>query len=261
MLSVNKNTKNQTDSMTVPVKDTTIKISYLKTDKLVIALYMVTDILEKDEPIRNKLRTLGNDIISDIHSLPIDALPKIAQVMSFLEIISVLNLVSNMNCSILKKEFLLLEKSIKDAFSYLKSSNTQMDLSELFKDDISSDIPQSRLKVSFNNYTPIGHKTQTRIGVQKASTLMQALSDKTSFLTKNNFDIIKNKRREDIIKTISIIGNGATIKDIKNNIQKFTDGGEIYSEKTLQRELVSMIKDDVLYKNGEKRWSKYFTKN
>jgi hypothetical protein len=32
------------------------------------------------------------------------------------------------------------------------------------------------------------------------------------------------------------------------------------SEKTLQRELVSMVKNGVLDKMGEKRWSRYFLK-
>src|SRR5665647_23369 len=47
--------------------------SYTKASKLVTALYMVTDVMDKDEPIRNKLRNLGAEIISDIHSMPTSA--------------------------------------------------------------------------------------------------------------------------------------------------------------------------------------------
>ena len=43
--------------------------SYTKTQKLITALYMVTDIIDKDEPLRNKLRTLGVQILSDTISL------------------------------------------------------------------------------------------------------------------------------------------------------------------------------------------------
>ena len=43
-------------------------MSYTKTDKLITALYMVTDIIDRDEPLRNKLRTLGVEILSDIVS-------------------------------------------------------------------------------------------------------------------------------------------------------------------------------------------------
>src|SRR3989344_3111766 len=38
---------------------------YRKTNKLVTALYMVTDVIDKEEPLRNKLRTLGLEILSD----------------------------------------------------------------------------------------------------------------------------------------------------------------------------------------------------
>ena len=130
-------------------------MSYTKTNKLVTALYMVTDILDKDEPLRNKLRTLGLEILSDISmsKMPFDIL-KISQVLSFLDIAVAVN----------------------------------------------------------------------------------------------------------IIKTI---GGNVTIKDIKDKIQNSSVGaGSLisYGEKTLQRELVSMVKDNVLNKVGEKRWSRYFLK-
>ena len=81
-------------------------LSYTKTNKLSTALYMVTDIIDKDEPLRNKLRTLGTEIISDMSSSPSNICNKISDIMSFLDIASAVNIISEMNCSILKKEFL-----------------------------------------------------------------------------------------------------------------------------------------------------------
>ena len=77
---------------------------------------------------------------------------------------------------------------------------------------------------------------------------------------KHNIDILKNTRREEIILVIkdrmknSINFEGVTITDIKS-----IGHGVLAScgEKTLQRELVSMVTDGVLKKKGEKRWSKY----
>ena len=51
--------------------------------------------------------------------------------------------------------------------------------------------------------------------------------------------------------------NGVSIKDIVLALRNL---GEERGEKTLQRELASMVKDGVLYKTGEKRWSRYFIK-
>jgi len=64
-------------------------VRYIKTNKLITALYMVTDIMDKEEPIRLKLRTLGVEILSDTSmskpAFDID-IQKIDQILSFLGI-------------------------------------------------------------------------------------------------------------------------------------------------------------------------------
>ena len=77
----------------------------------------------------------------------------------------------------------------------------------------------------------------------------------------SGFDMLKKQRRDDIINIIKNIGGNATIKDIKNKINIGVQGSLVCSEKTLQRELVSMTKDGVLDKEGSKRWTHYFIKN
>jgi hypothetical protein len=80
-------------------------LTYTKTDKLITALYMVTDIIDKEEPIRNKLRTLGTGIISDIYLIRQNntgntlsfTSNKIAEIMSFLDLASAMNIISEMN--------------------------------------------------------------------------------------------------------------------------------------------------------------------
>jgi hypothetical protein len=252
-------------------------LSYTKTNKLITALYMVTDILDKDEPLRNKLRTLGAGIISDIHQIEINynghtaslAVEKISEINSFLDIASAVNIISEMNTNILKKEFSELNKSILSAQTERELmgentvSNKEINIEEFLAEK------ESPL---FITTPPFRHpssarrggnpKGQLRIGVQKGSTLLKALSDKTGAMsdTKSNhpngeaFDALKKQRREEIINIIQKNNKTATIKDIKDKAY-----GSLVScgEKTLQRELVSMVKDGVLNKTGEKRWSKY----
>src|SRR3989338_7918346 len=83
--------------------------SYTKTNKLITALYIVTDIMDSNEPIRLKLRTLGVNILSDmsaqvgITSLTrLNLVKKIQEVVSFLDIASTIGLISLMNSNILK---------------------------------------------------------------------------------------------------------------------------------------------------------------
>lgn len=254
--------------------------SYTKTNKLITALYMVTDIMDKDEPLRNKLRILGANILSDTfylkgHSGSSDQISgKISELLSFLEVASGVGIISQMNSKIISKEFLELRKSIEE-FTSPKGDNW---LQEFIKeggkeDDYYNDSTTKTilLKKSISN----GH-TGTRIGVQKGSTLMRALSDRipelakkkndssSVLLNKNNNHELKEKRRADIILAIKDIAKdnvnfvGATITDIKSiGHSSLISCGE----KTLQRELVSMVSDGVLLKSGEKRWSKYRLKN
>jgi len=266
MLGENKSHKND-------IKDTNTSLaqyetnglsflSYNKTSKLITALYMITDIMDKEEPLRNKLRNLGANIISDIYLLKGQnnfsekINDRISEMFSFLEIASNIGLVSEMNYSILSKEFFELKKAIGN-FVY---QNDQKWLEEFIKENPNQtdQYGNSNTDKTFKVNSPKG---QTRVGVQRADTLLRALSDRIPSLNNNDF---KNKRREEIISIIkdkakdSPNFDGVTITDIKSIGQ-----GELAScgEKTLQRELVSMVSDGILVKRGEKRWSRYLIKN
>ncbi|MEI8174318.1 MAG: hypothetical protein WCG28_00015 [bacterium] len=275
------------------VSSVSTPLSYTKTHKLVTALYMVTDIIDKEEPIRNKLRILGVEIISDIatSSKSVLEVAKIDQAMSFLNIALAMNFISEMNCSILVKEFLELKLSIQEYVNikpvWLEEFLSSNDVfpppfsGEDLRRGFNSPHPNPLLAKERVDSNTKGHvntnKGHTRIGVQKGSTLMKALSDKTHLMSDrvNNearpntlglasraqdFDMLKKQRRYNIVSFIKNNNGNATIKDIRNKIDNGTSDSPACSEKTLQRELLSMIKDGVLYKTGEKRWSRYFMK-
>ena len=260
------NSEKETFAISSQSQDTGLRsMSYTKTNKLITALYMVTDIIEKEEPLRAKLRTLGANIISDVCSISQPGLTKkitdeIYQIIAFLGIVSTIGIVSEMNCSILKKEFHELSLSIQE-FEYSNQFAGQKSLAEFF-------LREERPIVSFEAAPAIkrtdiskGHVNTINIGVQKGSTLLKAINDKMSDKDmslkigneKSDFNILKKQRREEIIKIIKV-KKEATITDIK-----LSATGSLVScgEKTLQRELLSMIKDGILKKTGTKRWSKY----
>src|SRR3989338_190310 len=108
MLSGDKNLKDGVMDLDVSRKDSILSMSYTKTQKLITALYIVTDIIDKEEPIRNKLRTLGVEVLYDTSSIPktLFGAVKIDQVLSFLNIASAMNFISEMNYTILKKEYI-----------------------------------------------------------------------------------------------------------------------------------------------------------
>ena len=267
-----QNLKDSSRGSSLMVKDNFVHLSYNKTNKLIAGLYMVTDILDKDEPIRNRLRILGTGVISDISSssFPVDNLnAKISEILSFLDIASSVGIISQMNSSILKKEFSLLQESIGEATQESRKNsitfNGQATLSDFMKDD-----GGGVQKINRTNPISIGHSSPTRIGVQKGHTLMKALSDKminspigrirlpdNNSIAQNvsNFNNLKKERREKIVSIVRNNPNGASIKDIALALHSLSEN---MGEKTLQRELISMVQDHVLNKTGEKRWSRYF---
>jgi hypothetical protein len=240
--------------------------------------------MEKEEPMRLKLRTLGIEILSDINlSKTVFDIEKITAILSFLNIASDIRMISEMNCNILRKEFTELKESIQQFttqnnlwFEEFISKSPLLDeegagggnsRSTTSSFGHSSSTKRRELNSKGHSISSKGHPT--RIGVQKGSTLMNALSkvegrnehapyEAESF--RSGFGILKSKRREEIIAIIKNKKNtsgidGASITDIKNGAK-----GTLVScgEKTLQRELISMVKDNVLKKTGAKRWSQYF---
>ena len=298
MLEENKNIKDSqknslkdTSSSMLPAYETesfhteSLSISFSKTNNLITALYMVTDIMDKEEPLRNKLRTLGVNIISDMELPQLtkgrDGARFVNEVLSLLDIASAIGMISEMNSNILKKEFLELKQYIQK-HNQTQLPDMRVSLSNFFAespllDEEGGGGGDSREEKNKSN--SIGHdtKSQNRIGVQSGSTLMKALKGLEGIKTRSlsnsmfhggegfhsGFDALKKERRDEIIKVIKNHLNsnngivGATITDIRNDAK-----GALVScgEKTLQRELVSMVHDGVLYKTGEKRWSRYSLK-
>lgn len=226
-------------------------------NKLVTALYMVTDIMDNSEPLRIKLRSLGGDVLSDTYGDSRQINKKIVEILSFLDIGATVGMISEMNASILRKEFSDVHKSISDLSQFSSFwGRGETALLDFLKEGAA--LPDSD-GFQRDNLRP------TRVGVQKGSTLMKALSDKISDMSVSNsatHDVLKRQRRSEIIDILkgqssanpSNFG-GMTITEIRG---KSSGVLASCSEKTLQRELVTMVGDGMLKKTGAKRWSRYF---
>lgn len=252
-----------------------LPISYNKTNKLITALYIVTDILDSNEPMRTQMRNSGVIILSDIYSLRTNGVSsmsyrvvsEILKITSMLDIASTVGTLSAMNCNILKSEFMQLKDSIDQAMVRNNLPNHDFDLASFLNS------APSRSAISNITHVPADPprimSDRTKIGVQKASSLVQAITEKVldkrpeerskkdmpKLKDKSNFNVLKKERREIIINIIKGKKDGATITDIRGAAYgPLKDTGE----KTLQRELVAMVADDVLKKTGEKRWSRYY---
>lgn len=219
-----------------------------KTEKLVTALYMVTDCMDADDALKGKLRLLGVELLSDMYKLstlsPVDkqshisvSLAHIYEALSCIEIASTIGFISDMNSQILKREFELLivelgsHKSKDKHFTFTLDQtmfNVESEPSRILP-DVGIKDKRTEYNMSFTNPKQVSFNRNplqtSRDTVSKQDRTAKILS------------LIKDKK-------------DLSIKDIST---AFTD----CSEKTIQRELNSLVSKGQIKKTGAKRWSRY----
>lgn len=221
-----------------------------KTEKLVTALYMVTDCMDTDDALKSKLRQLGVELLSDMYKLstlsPLDKYPHIAtslahidEVLSFVEIAYTVGFISEMNTAILKKEFNILIEELESHKKKDKHFTFTLD-KQMFSLPILEEQTFSGIK-------------DTKRTLNKTMSFTNRVGDMSlnNNLKTSNHSFSPADKQERINKILEIIKDKeASIKDISISFPGC-------SEKTIQRELNTLISKGQIKKTGSKRWSKY----
>ena len=264
-----------------------------KCERLATAIYLVTNFLSDTEPLKSRLRTLSIELVREAaftrsnghmtegHNL--DALRgTILETLSLLELSFIAGLLSEMNFSILKREYAVLRDSI-EIKKASRESRTDNVLGETFfgssfhaedqthKDiihkghydnamsfrmsDKDTDTKKSDVKNSYQAELPrpdfknfISPEARHTPPVQpRHITATQIGGSVSNVRTTSNVD--KEARQSRIIKLVKD-SHEVMVKDITIHFPGL-------SEKTLQRELVALVVKGVLKKTGERRWSRY----
>lgn len=269
---------NTLSNMTNPRSHSVFEFASRKTEKLVTALYMVTDCMETEDALKGKLRQIGVELLSDMFKL--SALPsiekstyllisisRVQELLSFIEIACAIGYISQMNTIILKKEFSVLITDLENQTS--RDKHFSFTLNEEMFNLAQNNNPEkdSLLK---NNLTNIPRNSPNFIKdnmmVKRTNNNDMSFTNRSQFLSsqkqvpaKNYVSNVSDKidRSDKILSIIRDKQNssptgeqGISIKDISLS---FTD----CSEKTIQRELNSLVARNKLKKFGAKRWSKY----
>ena len=247
-----------------------------KTEKLTTAIYLITDFLDTRESFRWKMRDDALSLMSFINSL-MDAMPAsqrehsirqsltlISRITSLLDFAVSVRFVSQMNYSILKGEYkdiygiLFSEVDIskpKDNLFFKQGffdTHTQ-DKGHAIKDEHKR---QNKIKdVFYDKNVPDGKETSL-VGNQNEEpdddVDVVGLNDNNDKIQKDNSLLSRNKkttRQEAILRILGSRGE-ISIKDIVDVVPDC-------SEKTIQRELILLIKKGAVRRIGERRWSKY----
>ncbi len=250
-----------------------------KTEKLVTALYMITDFMEADDAIKGKLRFLGVELLSDIHKLAILSavekhaslaltLSRISEIVTLVEISHMIGFVSEMNATILKKEFDLLIAELHSYQAEIKNAVPAAGAgfaNGLFENQKNSSFTLSENMFEVGSAFPSIADTAANRSNTKDSIKDNIVSKRTPYMSFKNVlsplpplkrlpagdsnSMNKTERTQKILDLIKD-KHEVSIKDISIS---FAD----CSEKTIQRELNSLISKGQIKKIGAKRWSRY----
>ncbi|OHA57652.1 MAG: hypothetical protein A2114_01815 [Candidatus Vogelbacteria bacterium GWA1_51_14] len=226
------------------IKDNmTDKLNFVvrKAEKLSRAVYVVSDFMSDREPIKWRLRelaveiteSLGKDIAFTMEILA----GKIPQMISVIDLALGTGSVSQMNFTLLRKEY-------SDLYATIRSENRSF---------FSNQMEVARvLPAGVGNETPV--RPSTNIGEEsknpdkRQNTPIRQIKD-TSTLRTETPSVSKGHRQEEIIGFLKG-KDWVSIKDIVQIIPSV-------SAKTIQRELTDLVAKGTLRKKGERRWSRY----
>jgi len=269
-------------------KDKSFDFLYKKTERISTAVYLVTNLMSVEEPIKWQLRKTALGLIDKIMSLSNTTMSsrdisirgisqKLFQLISLYEIAFRSGFISEMNYKIVDNEMKKIASFLSE-FDFQDGQARGSLFDETFFTENINDVEEGQIKKDISSKDNItngvykGHKE-----IYKRQQNVVSNRTRTSSLKRQNTQNIKdgkdtsnevenkkysgqklsksqsrNKRREDILSIIRQKGN-VSVKDISGIIKDT-------SEKTIQRELVSMVEENILLKEGERRWSRYMIK-
>ena len=240
-----------------------------KAERLVAALYLVSDLFPNDDPLRVSLRSRGLYVLSlianqgrengeqeNMVSLVQDA---IGEIVSMLNIATMMNNLSSMNYDVLEHEYCsLLEFILTKGSSFVPQGRSfDKDFFNVPNDFVSKTLDpwgtnlwratkdkgqykgqfEQRISIS-DNYalSSKGQPPNVTGGAHGSNGLIES-------------EYRHTKRRSVILDVVNRRGR-VSVKDISQYVKDC-------SSKTLQRELLSLVAEGVLKKEGERRWSTY----
>lgn len=205
---------------------------YKKSERIAKALHMVCPAFKDCRPLRERLERLSVELIDASILSPSEArerLPKhLLSLASSLEMGKAGGFLSTMNADLILRET---HHLLQEVASY---------------EEPRLSLPEAPSVARIMRETPVEHAAATFRHMQRKEKEYKGQDTKGQTIVKN---VPKSGRKEAILSVLSSKGP-SYIKDISMVIRDV-------SEKTIQRELQSLVLQGMVEKRGEKRWTTY----
>lgn len=263
---INKKTDVYNSDMNIILNNTDY-ISFIttKAQKIVTALYLVTGNMSDTEPLKSTLRQKSLELIGVTHNMGMDAMfSKKDKIAFYLEHIKSLLIVAEQTGYVSEMNSHILQREINKLMQTIHGSEKGNEVRE------GGVLPEGFFDVESLREGTRGGLRAHEQGEDTQRENQKDIKDNNLYKTDN---VARNseqnrtqhtpqvKRQKEIIKPrkqnrrefiLSII-----TKKKEVNIKDISDVFDGCSEKTIQRELTSLVEDGVVRKEGERRWSRY----
>ncbi len=238
-----------------------------KIGKIVSAIYLVTDVMDQTLPLAGALRNQSLELLNHSYGVMTGGkigaddlsrvLVRIEQVVTLVEIGSIAHHISAMNADILMGEMAKIKELLSVDIQAVKRQEKAFVIHRPMAGQ--SMIPDGVIADKLFDQLVERHESkrhQNDIKTTMVAPLAQndiqndKLENKTTFKTTS-----ANWRTNDIDRKQEILGiiktrHSTTMQDIKNAFKE-------YSEKTIQREIATLMEMGLVRREGNKRWAVY----
>lgn len=230
---------NDVKDMSLLVNKPYVAYVFKKTQKISQALYLITDFFDPLEPLRESVRKNANLLLQsagnllrndqkDTHSAAHSLIGYFLETLALIDTAKLISLISDNNHRILSEEMDHVMREVETNREKKIQLSKEFIATPTIEDYKRQSVPykgqESVLNIKDTEYRPV-KKDITATPSSKAQRSVQVIS-----LFKPGVEL--------------------TIKDISSHLKDV-------SEKTIQRELLSLVFKGMLRKKGERRWSRY----
>jgi len=241
--------------------NTTIGTLYRQAERLAIATHAVSDLVPLHEEARTVLRRESRKLLS--HTLALYAssdkthmraarttLACVRHILSLLDILHISGSISDMNTEVLKHAYGMFARRVIQLSD--SPATHDVELHDTFFVTTPTEVRDTPTVKDIKDTVTKGHAI-TDTPVKETVTDSDFIKDTTGKKKAKSKSISERRRlgnrRMHVIDAVAKLGP-ASVADIAKEIPDC-------SLKTLQRELAALVRDNVLVREGEKRWTTY----